>query len=201
MLRRPNNVNPAQNAGKPCSKVQRSESNVRASWSEPSNVADWCPLSYGEKTPEISIAHSQMSLYLLRKKERLLSYGTELGYINTLVAVKRAPADSMDWWTNTPLATFPPLTVCPLLQQCLVTTGVLLRKARCCLQQQQAGLAGRTNRQDEQAGLAGSRSKRRLPAEPQTPADESQKLCCSNTNTRGGSAGLVTICPQIMRIF
>lgn len=188
--------------------MQRSESNLRASWCEPSNIADCCLLSYVGKKLEISIVYSQMSLYLLRKKERLLSYGRELGYINTLVTVKHAPADIIDWWTNTPLATFP-LTVCPLLQQCLVTTGVLLRKAGCCLQQRQAGLAGKTSRQDwqaglvgrtKQSGLAGSWSKRRVPAKPQTPADESHKLCCGNTNTRRGSTGLATICPQIMRI-
>lgn len=137
------------------------------------------------KESKMSIVHSQMHLYLLRKK-RLLSCGRELGYINTLVTVKHAPAYSMDWWTNTPLLTFPPLTVCPLLQQCLVTTGVLLRKAGCCRQQWQAGLAGSLS--------ADCLLNRKHLQMSQTP-------CCGNTDTRSGSIGLMTICPQIRRIF
>lgn len=94
--------------------------------------------------------------------------------------------DSMDWWTNTPLLTFPPLTVCPLLQQCLVTTGVLLRKAGCCRQQWQAGLAGSPS-----ADCLLNHKRLQM----------SQTPCCGNTDTRSGSTGITTICPQIMRIF
>lgn len=64
-----------------------------------------------------------------------------------------------------------------------------------------SAVAGRTGRQDWQAGrLAGSPGSGCLP-KPQTPADESQLLCCGNANTRSGSPGLMTICSQMMRIF
>lgn len=65
-------------------------------------------------------------------------------------------------------------------------------------------VAGRTGRQDGQAGWAGRTGRqpeRRLPAKPQTPAHESQTPCCGNTNTRSGNGGLMTICPQMVRIF
>lgn len=74
-----------------------------------------------------------MHLYLVRKNEAAF-YGRELGCINTSVMVKHVPPYGL-------MDPYNPLDLSSS-NQCLATTGVLLQKAGCCLQQGQAGLAG-----------------------------------------------------------